>query len=374
MYNFDDALKYLTNKLPAAGFAVSGSSFYRNIGGSAVVVSVPRVDGPGFGEYCESIKARLTGFRNNPGIRATAFVFVIPDESGFLGRGTDAYNYLLSVFNDIYRAGVVCEFDIVGLRTGEVARIGSGGCIDRTLWRVITNLGIDSAKGTPYAFSGEISEDAGTEAGKVRPSLRIFGSSNMAVIYVLIAMNVLVFIAGFLSQATLGVDVPFAYGVQSNELIAEGQYWRLFTAMFLHADIYHLGGNMLSLLYLGMVVSRYFSKREVLSIYLVSGLVGNLLSLVFLPKTLLSLGASGAVMGLGGVLIYMLMFSKNRRAFRSTGNFFSLAIMVFFNLIYGVIRTGSNINNFAHFGGFIAGFIMAFIIEKAVEKKQSREG
>ena len=74
-------------------------------------------------------------------------------------------------------------------------------------------------------------------------------------------------------------------------------------------------------------------------------------------------------MGMGGVLIFMLFFSKNRKQFRSTGNFFSLGFMVFYNLVYGVIRTSSNINNFAHFGGFVAGFVIALIVERVIEKK-----
>ena len=102
-----------------------------------------------------------------------------------------------------------------------------------------------------------------------------------------------------------------------------------------------------------------------------SGLVGNLLSLAFLPDNVLSLGASGAVMGIGGVLIYMLAFSKNRREFRSMGNFFSLGIMVVYNLVYGVLMTGSNINNFAHFGGFVAGFLIALMIERMLDRKKS---
>ena len=283
------------------------------------------------------------------------------------------------------------EIEIVDLAAGDVARIG--GLIDRQLNKIVTGLGAASA--AAVSNTGSLHDDPGVIAGTAaaagdvsangetgnpanadknkKQSLRYFGPSNMIVIYVLIALNVLVFIAGVMLEAKYGADYLKVYGIQSTAKIYSGEVWRLLSAMFLHADIYHLSGNMLSLFYLGMVVSRFFTKTEVLITYFLSGIVGNVLSLAFLPANINSLGASGAVLGFGGVLIYMLIFSENKREFRSAGNFFSLGLMVVYNLVYGVVMTGSNINNFAHFGGFIAGFLMALLFER-VFGKSKRQG
>ncbi|MBP5312527.1 MAG: rhomboid family intramembrane serine protease [Clostridia bacterium] len=394
MLNFDQASDYLINKLPMAGFTASGSSFYRNIGGSSVVVTIPRVDSSNARNYFETITGNLTAYSGS-GSRSTAFVFVIPDEKGLFKRNTDEYGFLTRCFDTVSRAGIVSEFYIVDLYSGDVLRIAAGGFVDREVWKLVSDLGklaspessayrFDEMNGTRQGYDSGGDFRQGQYRGNVRDesevsygrsstdTLRRFGRSNMIVVYILLGLNVLVFILGYISKAVYGYDYLYLYGVQYNRFVFEGEWWRLFSAMFLHADIYHLAGNMLSLFYLGTVVSRYFSKLEFLVLYFVSGFFGNLLSLWFLPENLVSLGASGAVLGLGGVLIYMLVLSKNKRAFRSTGNFFSLAIMVIFNLVYGVIKTGSDINNFAHFGGFIAGFLLALVIEKIVEKKRSR--
>ena len=85
-----------------------------------------------------------------------------------------------------------------------------------------------------------------------------------------------------------------------------------------------------------------------------------------------TLGASGAIMGLGGVLIYRMFFGKSARAFRYAGSYFILAFMVGYNLIYGLFA--ENINNFGHYGGFITGFLLAMLYEKRrIKKAADRE-
>lgn len=366
MVTYEESLSFLSSELIRSGYTTNGSSFYRAVGGSVVIVSVPKVDSQNVVGFCDALVSGLAEFASTHNSRSTAFIYIIPDEYGLFIKGTEALFLLSRAYSRASSAGAVVEFHVVDLISGKINSIGGSGAIDRGISRTVAELGKRVESG--HDFSTVYTEPSGTSRG-VRSTLRYFGTSNMIVIYVLMGINILVFIAGYVCDMIFGNDLIYLMGVQHNASVLQGEYWRLFTAMFLHADLYHLAGNMLSLLYLGMVVSRYFSKIEVLAIYFSSGIVGNLLSLWFLPKDLLSLGASGAVMGLGGVLIYMLIFSRNKREFRSTGNFFSLAIMVFFNLIYGVIRTGSNINNFAHFGGFAAGFLAALLIEKIIAKK-----
>jgi rhomboid protease GluP len=171
--------------------------------------------------------------------------------------------------------------------------------------------------------------------------------------YILIAINVAVFIyTSILSgnaietniyvQATLG---------QYNLLVFNGWYWQLVTSMFIHASIFHLAGNMLFLLIFGLRGEEMFSLSEYFGIYLVGGLVGNLLSLVFGPD-FISVGASGAIFALfGACVIY------SRRSVRQS---ILGAIVYAFFLFF--INTGEGVNILAHLGGLGFGLIIGYLI------------
>lgn len=177
---------------------------------------------------------------------------------------------------------------------------------------------------------------------------------------VLIFINILIFAFGNLYKIFNGYDITIIYGIQDNELIAKGEVWRLFTSMFLHADITHIFGNMLSLYFFGLVVLPFYSKKRFVILYFLSGLCGNILSYFFLDAP--SLGASGAIMGVGGLLIYSMFFSKKGYLFRRRANFFAFAYMIVFNLVYGLFQEG--IDNYGHFGGFVAGFLIAWFFAR----------
>lgn len=180
------------------------------------------------------------------------------------------------------------------------------------------------------------------------PSLLIF----------LIVANVLIFAVGRLIALRTGSDPLVEWGVQDNRLIMQGEWWRLITSMFLHGDWMHLASNMLFLYMLGSTLKRYYSNLQLWIIYFAGGLAGNLLGLAF--SSFRSLGASGAILGLGGALLYRMTLGKDARAFRAAGNFTWLALTVLFNLVYGLVTPG--IDNYGHFGGFIGGFVAALLI------------
>ena len=140
------------------------------------------------------------------------------------------------------------------------------------------------------------------------------------------------------------------------------------TSMFLHADVGHLAGNMLMLVFLNRILKNFYTYAQYWIIYLLSGITGSLFTLLMGPNVL-SLGASGAVMGLGGALFYRMFFGKNAKYFRHIGSAATIVIMVVYNLIYGL--SDSSVNNYAHFSGFAAGFIVALIIQilKSKNKK-----
>jgi rhomboid protease GluP len=100
---------------------------------------------------------------------------------------------------------------------------------------------------------------------------------------ILIAINVIIYIYGAIAGGnalTTADSVVYQWG-QVNLFVLNGAYYQLFTSMFIHASIFHLAGNMLFLLIFGLRGEEMFSIAEFLGIYLLGGLVGNLLSLVF---------------------------------------------------------------------------------------------
>jgi rhomboid protease GluP len=171
--------------------------------------------------------------------------------------------------------------------------------------------------------------------------------------YILIALNVAIYIYGAIVGGNALVtsdNFVYQWG-QVNLYVFQGQYWQLITSMFVHASIVHLVGNMLFLLIFGLRGEEMFSLPEFLTVYLVGGLVGNVLSLVFGPF-FVSVGASGAIFALfGACVIY------GRRSVRQS--ILGALIYAFFLFF---INTGEGVNIVAHLGGLAFGLIVGYLI------------
>jgi rhomboid protease GluP len=178
--------------------------------------------------------------------------------------------------------------------------------------------------------------------------------------FVLIAANVGVYAFTSILSGDLNTsqDIVNAFG-QINTNVWNGEIWRLFTAMFVHANIVHIFGNMLFLLIFGLRAEDMFDIEEYLLIYFLSGLSGGLLTLVLAPPDIASIGASGAIFGiLGATMIY---------ARRSIGqSIMSALIYVFFLFI---INLGPNVNWLAHLGGLGAGLLMGYALASSRRSK-----
>lgn len=173
--------------------------------------------------------------------------------------------------------------------------------------------------------------------------------------YFLIAANVAVYIYTSIIGGDALVTNYNPYNtqllIQYNYNVFHGAYWQLFTSMFVHASIAHIAGNMLFLLIFGLRGEEMFSLPEYLGIYLVGGLVGNVLSLVFGPS-FVSVGASGAIFSLfGAIVIY------SRRSIRQS--ILGALVYAFFLLI---ISVGPEVNVLAHFGGLAFGLLFGYLL------------
>jgi rhomboid protease GluP len=181
------------------------------------------------------------------------------------------------------------------------------------------------------------------------------------VTYVLLVANVICFgIEAWLAGLSPSVPALALLGAQSNRLVAAGQYWRLGSAMFLHAEPAHLAFNMYALFILGRDIEGFYGHLRFATIYFLCGIAGNVATYALGAPTVVSVGASGAIFGLIGAQIALLV--SNRLLFGSSrrGRLLNLAFLVGINLAYGLANRG--INNLAHLGGLVAGLALGFAL------------
>jgi rhomboid protease GluP len=170
------------------------------------------------------------------------------------------------------------------------------------------------------------------------------------VTYSIIAINILMFVIVYLIEQSGNPYAIVTMGAKVNELIIRGEYWRLLSSAFLHSGILHIAFNMYGLLNAGSMVEKLYGRKKFVFIYLSSALVGSVSSFAFSKAP--SVGASGAIFGLFGALLYI--WSKKRGLFSASFGINIIAVLVV-NIIYGFTSLG--IDNFAHIGGLLGGYI-----------------
>ena len=161
------------------------------------------------------------------------------------------------------------------------------------------------------------------------------------------------------------------FGANNILLIKNGEIWRVLSCAFLHVGLIHLVVNMYSLRVIGPSVESLIGKSKFLFIYLVSAISASLMSLVFVDSNIVSVGASGAIFGLMGALLY---FGYHYRLYLNDAIKNQIVPVILFNLIIGFMMPG--IDNGAHIGGLIGGYLatMAIGIKNKSEKKDMING
>lgn len=178
---------------------------------------------------------------------------------------------------------------------------------------------------------------------------QLFRSKVPYITYGLIAINVILYIIPILiGQYT---NLVYSYSVYGPAIL-KGEYYRLLTGIFLHGNILHLGFNCYALYIIGSQIESFLGKGKYFIIYLFSGLMGALFSMIF-GGGVASIGASGAIFGLMGALV---CFGYYYRVY--LGNVVKTQIipLIVFNLFLGFMMSG--IDNFAHIGGLVGGILM----------------
>ena len=212
----------------------------------------------------------------------------------------------------------------------------------------------------------KLTEDMNQKTIKNEKKLaRIFSNKKPAITYAILVLNVMIFVFGI------------AYGHQNDMinmfgnnylLVRNGEFYRLFTCMFLHSNLLHLVCNMYALWMLGPTVERYYGRLKYSFIYIASGLLGSLFSCAFMGENSISIGASGAIFGLMGSIAYFTFYY--RATLQGTVRNQIIPVIVA-NLLIGVLVPGIDMS--AHIGGLVAGFLASMAIGIGDKGRKSDE-
>ena len=186
----------------------------------------------------------------------------------------------------------------------------------------------------------------------------------IAVIVILI-LNVLVYLAMSVTGGTDSLENLIRFGAKYNPLIAQGEYWRLLTCIFLHIGFLHLLFNSLALYAFGRDLEKIYGSGRFVLMYLASGVVGSLASYAFSTKV--SAGASGAIFGLVGLSLvfgfrYRSAIPPQLKSRFGTG----VLPVLLYNIIFG-LGSASHIDNYAHLGGLAAGILLGLAVPAAFD-------
>ncbi|HIE50846.1 MAG TPA: rhomboid family intramembrane serine protease [Armatimonadetes bacterium] len=187
------------------------------------------------------------------------------------------------------------------------------------------------------------------------------------VTYVLLAVNVLVWMTMTVAGGSTNVEVLVAFGAKVNSLIRAGEWWRLIMPLFLHIGVIHLLFNSYALYVLGSPLENLYGWRPYVLLYFVAGIGGSVGSL--LGSENVSAGASGAIFGLlGAGVVFGYRYRKRipvpfRRYFGA-----SLVPWVAFNLFYGLVNR--HLDNYAHLGGLLTGMLLTLLLTPTVFARQ----
>lgn len=185
---------------------------------------------------------------------------------------------------------------------------------------------------------------------------KIFSYKQPIVTYIIMAICIILFILMELSGGSTNSQTLLKYGANLDVLVKNGEYYRLFTCIFLHIGTMHLLCNMYSLYIIGREVENLFGKIKYIIIFILSGIFGSIMSLAFTHNTI-SAGASGAIFGLLGALLY---FGMHYRTYLGETIKRSIIPIIVINLIIGFFAEGIDLA--AHIGGLVGGVLVAMMV------------
>lgn len=320
-------------------------------------------------------------YAEEPAAIYTVALFLCPQGTEFT---RDQYEHILKQIRTnfsgnsgkkVLTQGVICTDRVQAAR--EIYSPGEGGWIvDQEQGRLLVYdwhdsyydpvrtmiewvLGGDRGYETSYAGRETGKKPAGAygRTNRNRPKLFAFSPVNA----VLVALNVIVYLAVSLTGSVYDTEHMMEWGAMYwPAVFIQGEYYRVITYMFLHFGFSHLFNNMLVLAFLGDNLERALGKIKYLILYLGTGIAAGFASMgwnCLQQREVVGVGASGAIFGVVGALVYVVAVNRGRLEDLSIRR---LIFFVLLSLYSGL--TSQGVDNTAHIAGFISGFLMAVIL------------
>ena len=186
--------------------------------------------------------------------------------------------------------------------------------------------------------------------------------------YILIFINIVMFVLMYmLGNGSENTNTLIDFGANYILLTKAGEYYRLITSGFLHIGVIHLLLNMYSLYIVGTQVEYFYGKVKYIIIYLFSLIMGSLFTVALSSVNTVSAGASGAIFGLLGSILY---FGVKYRGYIGNSLVNQIVPVVVLNLIIGFTTPG--IGNAAHIGGLVGGYLISMAVGIGIDKKEQQ--
>ena len=226
---------------------------------------------------------------------------------------------------------------------------------------------IDGDKLQQYESGAPVMDGDDGESKKVGlsffiPQGKFFVTPLIIDLNIAIFVIMIVFELGFISFK--GPDL-LKWGANYRPATVSGQWWRLVTNTFLHGGLMHILGNMFGLYFVGLFLEPILGRVKYLVAYLITGIIASAASIWWHPATV-SVGASGAIFGLYGVFLSLLLANVFPEVTKKAMLKFAL-FFIGYNLLYGI---AGGIDNAAHIGGLASGLILGLIFSLNIEKAQ----
>lgn len=188
---------------------------------------------------------------------------------------------------------------------------------------------------------------------------------------IIIAVNVLVFVMVTVTGGSDDAENMIRWGAAYTPLIHQGEYYRLFTSMFLHFGPEHLLNNMFLLLFAGDYLEKSVGKLSYLAVYLLGGMTGSISSYLFEysnGRAVIAAGASGAIFAVLGAIIVLLILNRGKL---EDLTMIRVGLMILLTLMAG-FQSG-NVDNYAHIGGFVGGMIVMMLFSPLYLRRKQKK-
>lgn len=198
---------------------------------------------------------------------------------------------------------------------------------------------------------------------------KMFKEKKPTVTYLIILINLIVFgLMYVFGNGSENIDTLIKFGANYAPLTKSGEYYRLITSAFLHIGVIHLLCNLYALYVIGPQIEQFFGRVKYILIYLFSAIMGSLFTLVLSGDNTVSAGASGAIFGLFGAILY---FGYTYRGYIGNAIISQIVPVILLNLFIGL--TSTNIGNAAHIGGLVGGYVMSLALGADIDESRSQK-